>query len=71
MSANRGHYKTALLSGLSVAVLCAVSIKISKAIHWRALRQSVESPAVENSTLWLMSSLALLIGCIIGIAHLF
>ena len=51
MSPNRGHYKTALLSGLSMANLCAAFVKISTAIHSSALKQSVERPTVEKSTL--------------------
>lgn len=51
MSPNRGHYKTALLSGLSMAELCArpllKSLKPFIQEHWNSV--SVEGPAVENS----------------------
>lgn len=51
MSPNKGHYKAALLNGPSVTELHLVSIQISKAIQWRALKLSVERHNVQNSGL--------------------
>lgn len=51
MSANKGHYKAAILNGPSVTELHLGSIQISKAIQWRGLKLSVERLTVQNSGL--------------------
>lgn len=51
MSPNKGHNKAAGLNGPSVTELHLLSIQISKAIQWRAPKQSMESLAVQNSGL--------------------